>query len=946
MQPQPAPGPVARSGAQRDEAVPFSLDHDNRPIRHETPTTADQDVLVEVIIDGQKGLVPIAVPKLDFLGNPVYRPDGSPALRATTIYDAANLILDEEEARRRIPVLCHQPHVDPVAVCRVCSVQVIEIERGRQRPRRTLAPACQHRVPDKKGNVMWVVTRCYDGSGEWVSPAHDPANIQARQTCADYAGTVEQAVKLLARLLTQDHYHVAPSPRRYENELARVAEDTIGGPIPPAPADSQVRNTRLHPRSRRVELPRSDSASPRDAPPYSARTIEVDHDNCILCDRCVRGCADVKGFNVIGHTGKGYRTRISFDLDRLMNDSSCVQCGECATACPTGALVFRRRVAPVGWPDLPRVPDPDTGRRPSAIHPRFTNPPTGDPNDGILTAEQMLDVQVPYRDAWCGPPRPNSYFRPFAGIPLAYLKWNEGAVRRRDVNVGEVIAHQGEYASTAFLLESGVYQLRTAEEVRRGRWLHPPDEYTRTQEHLILGEMACLTGQRRTLSIEVVRGGVVYEVTRNLLDMMMRTGQGRRALLPFYRERAARECIRRSILHQEFCTTPEERAALEHHFTPQSPFVPNPRQPRQGNAALLNFQPGQRIISEGDPIDGFYILRLGHVQFSRRAEGREVILDIYGGAGGGGHFGEIALMWGYLADEVRRRAPRPDGTRTATAVALDHVEVLWVSQQAFTDFLDEMRTPQAAVVGRLTRQCEQLLNRDSNLPALSTPRRPAQQGREEGPLLPFDRVSATHQAEYVRLGLYQGQKLLVLDLDRCTRCDECTRACADSHRHRDRTELGQRNASRLFREGLRFDHYLVATCCRSCHKPYCLDGCPVDAIHREGQNLEVIIDSHCIGCGLCEHNCPYGAIQMVDARPDSPWQWLRDLYNWLPGRSGNDNPGRRTAAVRRKAVNCDLCQGLVEAGGDPFCVRACPHEAAFRWSGEQLLQMVVERRRT
>jgi len=160
------------------------------------------------------------------------------------------------------------------------------------------------------------------------------------------------------------------------------------------------------------------------------------------------------------------------------------------------------------------------------------------------------------------------------------------------------------------------------------------------------------------------------------------------------------------------------------------------------------------------------------------------------------------------------------------------------------------------------------------------------------------------KAETTRLGLYQGQKLLVLDLERCTRCDECTRGCADSHGD---------GYSRLLREGLRFDRFLVAASCRSCHKPYCLEGCPVDAIHRKGKHLEVVIDNHCIGCGLCEKGCPYGAIQMT-------------------------TPGDR--AVARKAINCDLCGDLVPRGADPFCVRACPHEAAFRFDEKDLLAAV------
>jgi formate dehydrogenase major subunit len=66
--------------------------------------------------------------------------------------------------------------------------------------------------------------------------------------------------------------------------------------------------------------------------------IEVNHDACILCDRCVRACDDIQGNDVIGRSGKGYATTIAFDFNDPMGQSSCVTCGECVQACPTGAL--------------------------------------------------------------------------------------------------------------------------------------------------------------------------------------------------------------------------------------------------------------------------------------------------------------------------------------------------------------------------------------------------------------------------------------------------------------------------------------------------------------------------------------------------------------------------------------------------------------------------------
>src|SRR5947209_8077190 len=81
--------------------------------------------------------------------------------------------------------------------------------------------------------------------------------------------------------------------------------------------------------------------APRPAPRVSDDSsviIHVDHSACILCDRCIRACSDIKENFVIGRTGKGPEAGIAFDLDQPMADSSCVSCGECMVSCPTGAL--------------------------------------------------------------------------------------------------------------------------------------------------------------------------------------------------------------------------------------------------------------------------------------------------------------------------------------------------------------------------------------------------------------------------------------------------------------------------------------------------------------------------------------------------------------------------------------------------------------------------------
>jgi Fe-S-cluster-containing hydrogenase component 2/CRP-like cAMP-binding protein len=131
-----------------------------------------------------------------------------------------------------------------------------------------------------------------------------------------------------------------------------------------------------------------------------------------------------------------------------------------------------------------------------------------------------------------------------------------------------------------------------------------------------------------------------------------------------------------------------------------------------------------------------------------------------------------------------------------------------------------------------------------------------------------DSREAQFSGQFLELGLIQGQRLMLIDLDRCTRCDECVKACVNTH---------DDGRTRLFLDGPRFGKYLVPTTCRSCLDPVCMIGCPVGSIHR-GDNGQILIEDWCIGCGLCADNCPYGSIQMHDlgilAEHDREWRFL------------------------------------------------------------------------
>jgi len=173
----------------------------------------------------------------------------------------------------------------------------------------------------------------------------------------------------------------------------------------------------------------------------------------------------------------------------------------------------------------------------------------------------------------------------------------------------------------------------------------------------------------------------------------------------------------------------------------------------------------------------------------------------------------------------------------------------------------------------------------------------------------------------IKQGIGEATDVLLIDESLCVGCDNCEKACADSH---DGT-------SRLDREaGATFANIHVPTSCRHCENPHCMKDCPPDAIHRN-PNGEVFIADTCIGCGNCERNCPYGVIQMAPATPQPrPPSLIAQLLLGWTTKAAEPEQG-----VQQKAVKCDMCKGL--AGG-AACVRACPTGAAVRASPEEFLE--------
>jgi Fe-S-cluster-containing hydrogenase component 2 len=202
--------------------------------------------------------------------------------------------------------------------------------------------------------------------------------------------------------------------------------------------------------------------------------------------------------------------------------------------------------------------------------------------------------------------------------------------------------------------------------------------------------------------------------------------------------------------------------------------------------------------------------------------------------------------------------------------ALEHVELIKIGRSDF----DELVKKSPAVERRLWESAVERL-------------------KERGHVL-RDPLSARPLEFAMDSGLIHGESVLLIDLETCTRCDECVRACSDAHE----------GTPRFIREGLKFRNFSAPTACYHCTDPVCMIGCPTGAISRPLGTLEVTINREtCIGCGNCGRRCPWQNIQSVPY--DSP----------------------SVGARINLASKCDLCIGR-SAG--PACVQMCPHGAAIR----------------
>jgi CRP-like cAMP-binding protein len=497
-------------------------------------------------------------------------------------------------------------------------------------------------------------------------------------------------------------------------------------------------------------------------------------------------------------------------------------------------------------------------------------------------------------------------------IPRAQLEnWAKGAAVRHRFRKGEIVCEEGEFGSTAYYIVSGTVDI----------FINNPLAHLRTRPHAgvfgrsfkrmksfltddtedrraeagqrkfigidadvdlpmhrplaqmgpgdLFGEMTCRTYQPRSATVQAREPCVMVEMLRVILDMLVGNRQVSEAskatskvkmptfkgtsfkaeLEKKYRERSLNNHLRSVPL---FATVSEE-------------FIEHLRQ----TVELISYNQGQIICKEGDDADAFYLIRSGMVRVSQAMPGGEMVRTYLSR---GDYFGEIGLL----------RAIK----RTATCSALDAVDVVKIPADDFNLMLAKFPDVRA------------------QLEPVAAARLAADQQKS----IPV----GLHLDDFLNQGLFEAQNLLLIDLDNCTRCDACVRACATAHE----------GVSRLLRDGLRYEHFLVATACRSCRDPLCMTQCPVGSIRRK-ENLEIIIEDWCIGCGKCAELCPYGNINM------HPLEVVKEVKTEVKSPTAGAPPSikiekKKTTAY--KANTCDLCTQL----STPSCVYACPHDAAKR----------------
>ncbi|MCL9998102.1 MAG: cyclic nucleotide-binding domain-containing protein [Erythrobacter sp.] len=389
----------------------------------------------------------------------------------------------------------------------------------------------------------------------------------------------------------------------------------------------------------------------------------------------------------------------------------------------------------------------------------------------------------------------------------------------------------------------------------------------------IFGEVGLISGRRRGATIRAAEDTIVVEISR--LAALKLQSQ-----VPSAKTAIQRISIERQLLQMFGSGLTREDVA-----------------PLVEAARVEEKRAGEIVVTEGADDKDIFIIRRGSMIVEKQVGEKPVFLSYLPA---GSYFGEMAVIDG--------------SARTATVKAAIKSEVIRLPGEGFLALLDKRPALRERAMKDMAGR------RATN--AFIESRKDEFSGA-------VDLYSQTAQF-LVDNGIGEATDVLLIDEKLCIGCDNCEKACADSHD----------GLSRLDREaGKTYAHLHVPTSCRHCEHPHCMADCPPNAIKR-GPDGEVFIDETCIGCGNCQRNCPYGVIRMDAKPPKKPslLQWM--LFGTGPGPGEASYSWRKKAAEKeggqkaKQAIKCDMCSGI---DGGPACVRACPTGAAIRVSPDKFL---------
>lgn len=394
----------------------------------------------------------------------------------------------------------------------------------------------------------------------------------------------------------------------------------------------------------------------------------------------------------------------------------------------------------------------------------------------------------------------------------------------------------------------------------------------------IFGELAALTRSPRSATVLAEGSTVLLEIRwQGLRDLMRRTEALRLHVERLYRENSLRVHLRETPLLSQLPAEQLQAVAAATTFQSHGDFEWHNQfeSARKSEAGAISGEP--LIVEEGTPSSGLVLIRSGFARLSHRfGHGHRTLAYL----GKGQIYG--------LAEAVETAQMGQPAAMASSLRALGYVDILHIPQKALEEHVFPHIDP--AALQKLAAEHAVACNTSHCHPPAGS----LGQAQEQvaPPLLEF----------LVEQRLINGSEAMVIDLDRCTRCDDCVRACAATHD----------NNPRFLRQGQRHGSYMIAHACMHCVDPVCMIGCPTGAIGREATSGCVRInDLTCIGCSTCANSCPYNNIRMAEVRDRQGAIVLDDA----------------TQQPIHKATKCDLCTDLE---GGPACQRACPHDALVR----------------